>query len=110
MTYQQENNKEEEDVHSKISNPPAEGDEDKSSTISASIDDAPGTGSSAEVEEDLPPEATPIPHHAAFKLWRLKKVSCSNYSSCNIIELEEKGSCPVSNRCPCQSHQDSSLS
>jgi hypothetical protein len=31
---------EEEDVHPKISNPPAEGDKDKSSTSSATIDDA----------------------------------------------------------------------
>jgi hypothetical protein len=51
----------EEDVYSKIRNPLAEDDdENKSSTISAIIAFIPATKPPAGVEEDLPPEATPI--------------------------------------------------
>jgi hypothetical protein len=48
---------EEEDVHPQISNPPAEGDKDESSTSSARIDDALATGG---WKETSPQEATPI--------------------------------------------------
>jgi hypothetical protein len=56
-----EERQEEDDVHSKISDPLAEnGGEDKSSAISAINNFVPATKPPSGVEEDLPPESTPI--------------------------------------------------
>jgi hypothetical protein len=103
------------DVHFKSSGASGEGeedrgDEDKASAISTRIDDAPATSSLSRMEEALPTRRHTNPHHAIFQLWQLENVRSCHYSSCNIIKQEEKGSCPVSKRCTCQSHQESSLS
>jgi hypothetical protein len=90
-----------EDVHSKISNQPGEGDKDKSDAISARIDDTPATGPApAGEEEDLLLEATPILMMLSSNSRGLRKQGVATTAHATLLSKKKK----VAVQCPKGAH------